>query len=115
MTEEVRSPLTDSPWFWVLTFSAMSLAALGAISGKYGKRQSMDERQYQAAERVAAGESGPAASSESTGRRPYAKPGDTLIPLWPLALTMFAIAIVAAAMLWRSHRRTGPSNRQASS
>ena len=113
MAAQARPPLTDSPWFWVLAFSLTAIAALAAISGKYGRRQSNDERQYQAAERIAAGETGSAASSESTGRRPYATPGDPLIPLWPLTLILATIALVAALMLWRSRRGPAVANREA--
>lgn len=114
MTSHPTAPLTDSPWFWVLAFSLMALLALAAISGKYGRRQSNDERKYQAAERIAAGEKGAAASSETTGRRPYAMPGETLIPLWPLTLILIVIALIAAVMLWRGLRVLGDADNEAS-
>jgi hypothetical protein len=104
MTAQHRPPLTDSPWFWVLAFSLMALVALAAMSGKYGRRQSTLERQYQARDRVAAGETGPTAAGGDTGRRPYAMPGQTLVPLWPLA-SLGHDALVSRVMLWRSRRR----------
>lgn len=107
MTSQPSPPLTDSPWFWVLAFSLMALVALAAMNGKYGRRQSALERQYQARDRVAAGETGPTAAGGDTGRRPYAMPGQTLVPLWPLALIMVAIALVSGAMLWRGRGRPG--------
>jgi membrane protein implicated in regulation of membrane protease activity len=113
MTSQPSAPLTDSPWFWVLAFSLMALLAVAAISGKYGRRQAREERKYQASERIAAGETGAAASSETTGRRPYAMPGETLIPLWPLTLIMIVIALVAAVMLWRGQRGLGATDSEA--
>jgi hypothetical protein len=93
-----RPPITDSPWFWVLMFSLMGMGALAAISGKYGKRQAGIERQYQARERVA--EAGPEGAAQ-TAPRPYSTADDTLIPLWPLAVVLGAIAVSATAMLVR--------------
>jgi hypothetical protein len=108
-----RPPVTDSPWFWVFAFSLMALLALAVMSGKYGRRQSREELKYQASERIAAGEKGDAASSDATGRRPYSRPGATLIPLWPLTAIMFVIALVAWKMLWRDLRRHAAPDREA--
>jgi hypothetical protein len=113
MTPQERPPLTDSPWFWVLAFSLMALLALVAVSGKYGQRQSREERKYQAVDRVAAGEAGPDSSSEAIDRRPYSSPGQTLIPLWPLTLVMLVISAVALAMLGRERRRHNAAKREA--
>lgn len=95
---DVRPPITDSPWFWVLIFSLMGLLALAVISGKYGRRQAGIERQYQARERVA--EAGPEGAAH-IAPRPYATPGDTLIPLWPLAVVLGIVAIFATWLLVR--------------
>jgi len=108
-----QSPLTDSPWFWVLAFSLMALLALLAIGGKYGRRQTRLELQYQARERIA--ERGAAANNpeaaaridDQTGRREFASPGDNLIPLWPLAAILVLIAIFSAVMLSRGRGRPG--------
>lgn len=110
MTAPARPPLTDSAWFWALAFSLLALLALVAMSAKYGQRQSTVERKYQAAERTAAGERGVEASSEQTGRRPFSMPGETLIPLWPLAFIMTAIALVSGIMLARTRRVRSPEN-----
>jgi hypothetical protein len=107
-----QSPLTDSPWFWVLAFSLTALGALAAISfsGWYGKRQTRLERQYQARYRVAekiTAENNPA-TSQRTGdleaHRPFATPGNNLITLWPLAVLLGIVATVAATMLYRASR-----------
>jgi hypothetical protein len=107
-----QSPLTDSPWFWVLAFSLTALGALAAISfsGWYGKRQTRLERQYQARYRVAekiTAENNPAANQRTDdleAHRPFATPGNNLITLWPLAVLLGIVATVAATMLYRASR-----------
>jgi hypothetical protein len=91
-----------------MMFSLMALGALLAIGGKYGRRQSAIERQYQARERVAheqaaANNSAPAEQldAQDEQRREFASPGDTLIPLWPLAALLIAVALFATVMLIR--------------
>jgi hypothetical protein len=113
MENEERQAITDSPWFWVLAFSLMSLLALVAIGGKYGRRQTRLELQYQARERVAerrAAANNPEASAridDRATRRDFASPGDNLIPLWPLAALLFLVAIFSAVMLGRGRGRPG--------
>ncbi|MEX2306301.1 MAG: hypothetical protein WD738_01835 [Pirellulales bacterium] len=108
-----RSPITDSPWFWVLIFAGMALAALLAIGPKYGGRQARLELQYQARERIAAERAAGNidAKTERTNdqaeRRDFASPDDTLIPLWPLALILSVVVIFSAIMLIRGRRRPG--------
>jgi hypothetical protein len=107
-----RSPLTDSPWFWALAFSLMGLIALAAVgfSGKYQKRQAKIELQYQARERVAeklTAENKPAGGERTDdleARRPFATPGNNLITLWPLAVLLGIVAVLAGAMLYRASR-----------
>ncbi len=90
----------------------MALLALAVISfgGKYGKRQAAIERQYQARERVAeklTAENNPQGAEridDLESRRPFATPGNNLITLWPLAILLGVIAVVAAAMLYRANR-----------
>jgi hypothetical protein len=109
-----RTPITDSPWFWVMIFSLMALGALMAIGGKYGRRQSTIERQYQARERIAhqqAASNNSASAERNTVQeslpRGYASPGDPLIPLWPLAALLVAVALIALVMLCRGRGRPG--------
>jgi hypothetical protein len=114
-----QSPITDSPWFWVLAFSLMALLALVAIGGKYGRRQTRLELQYQARERIAerrAGANNPAATErtdDETSEREFAAPGSNLIPLWPLAAILFITAALSAYMLRRG--RLSPSAARLSS
>jgi hypothetical protein len=107
-------PLTDSAWFWVLLFSLVGLLALVAMSPKYGRRQANIERQYQARERVAekiTAENNPDASAridDLDARRPYvATTSEKLIPIWPLAVLLALVSLVAAVMLVRSQRGWG--------
>jgi hypothetical protein len=110
-----QSPVTDSPWFWVLVFAGMALVALVAIGPKYGRRQAGLERQYQARERIAddsvENDQPTAARSEPAERRAFASASNTLVPLWPLALVISAVMVFAAIMLFRAQRRP-PSREQ---
>jgi hypothetical protein len=105
--------MTDSPWFWVLIFSLMALGALTAIGGKYGRRQTVIERQYQARDRVSdvgAGENSQAIATRNdhqANRREFASPENQLVPLWPLTILLLMVAVLAAAMLAWCRRRPG--------
>jgi len=99
MTPHEKPPITDSPWFWVLLFSAVGLILMLVFSGQISKRQARLDRQYQARERV---------QDEAVGdpaRREYSSPENTLIPIWPLAAALVASMLVSAAMLRRDHQR----------
>jgi hypothetical protein len=108
MASQDSPPITDSPWFWVLAFAGMALAALLAIGPKYGGRQARLERVYQARERLSGrfnSANAPAAGTgEQPARRELASEDQTLVPLWPLALLVSCVAIVAAIMLYRGRR-----------
>jgi hypothetical protein len=100
-----------------MIFTLMALGALAAIGGKYGRRQATIERQYQARTRVAEHQASEnnstddARTDQQTSPRDFATPGDTLIPLWPLAVVLVLVALFASAMLvWgRGLRRAQPS------
>lgn len=104
---ESRTPITDSLWFWVLLFSGMAFVALVAMGPKYGGRQARLEQQYQARERIAAQRAAPGEAANG-GRRDFATPEATLIELWPLAVVIGGVSILAAAMLVRERRRQHP-------
>jgi hypothetical protein len=103
-----QSGITDSAWFWVLIFSLMGLVAIFAMHGKYGRRQANIERNYQARERVAekvAAENNltePDRTDNLEVRRDFATPDNQLVPLWPLAILLALVAVVAACMLYRA-------------
>jgi hypothetical protein len=119
----MREPtlLIDSPWFWALVFSLMALLALAAIGGKYGRRQATIERNYQARERVAeklTAENNPGGEKRidySDARHSYATPDNKLIPIWPLAVLLGLISLVAAVMLYRGRGRPGSLDLESSS
>jgi hypothetical protein len=108
-------PVTESPWFWVLIFSLMALLALVAIGGKYGRRQANIEVEYQARERIderTANAQGNNSADDSrtdelADRRAFASPGNTLVPIWPLAAILLVVALFATFMLVRG-QRLGP-------
>jgi len=97
----------------VLVFSLTALGALAAISGKYGRRQTRIELQYQGRERIAAERgagNGSTAMERNDGqaiRREFASPGDSLIPLWPLEVILAIVAIFASVLLAQGRVRLG--------
>ncbi len=121
MEPKQQLPITDSPWFYVLAFALMALLALAVIGPKYGHRQSAMERKYQARERIEehrearSNSADDARMEDLAARRPYATPGDTLVPLWPLAAILVAVALFAAFMLNRGRGRPGSLSRGNSS
>jgi hypothetical protein len=112
MSTKEHSPVTDSPWFWVLIFSLMALFILLLMGPKIGRRQAKIELKYQARERIAAEqESGnnlaPGVRSEEVAdRKALATPNDTLVPLWPLAAILVVVALFSWVMLIRRGRTT---------
>jgi hypothetical protein len=116
--------LLDSIWFWLLLFSGAALAAVIGIGPKYDWRQSIIETKYVARERAAQGASqrraadhvsndaqpgeaehgGPSASSD------WYEPRQTrrMVPLWPVAVVLAMVTVVAAAMLAHRARRRPP-------
>lgn len=88
----------------------MALVLLVAIGRKYERRQANIERNYQGRSRVAErvtreGENNSPQTErieEQDAQREYATPGNQLIPVWPLAILLGLISIVAGWMLYRS-------------
>ncbi len=101
------SPLTDSPWFWLLVFSAAAAVALVLIFPRYQARQRRLEMQYLAREEIlrrrAEGE--PAArEAGDEGDAPPPATGELIIPLWPLAFLSGGGVCFSSYMLFRSRR-----------
>src|SRR5438105_3914053 len=103
MSKSNLSPVTDSPWFWVLVFVLVAVVGLAAIHDKYGKRQAGIERQYQARERTAEqvaavgkADSGDGRVAEDVPLPAYATPGHNLISIWPLFAILSLFGVVAA-------------------
>jgi hypothetical protein len=115
-----KSPFTDSPWFYVLVFSLMALLALIVIGPKYGQRQSAMDRKYQARERIEDGRAArnnsgvEARNNDVADRRSFATPDDTLVPLWPLAVVLSAVALFATYMLLRGRGRLATASSEQS-
>lgn len=101
--------LTDSVWFWLTVFSLMATVALAGIAGKYERRQGQIEgrflgRQTLALERGrrAAGLDPSDLAENAADVELQARP--QLIPLWPIAVTVTAIACGSGWMLVREIR-----------
>ncbi len=91
----------------------MALLALVVIGGKYGRRQTQLELQYQAREHVAdrfVAENKSTSdnrTSNQADRRDFVSPGRNLVPLWPLAVVLVLISVFSAFMLSRGRGRPG--------
>jgi len=98
-------PITDSPWFWALVFSAAGLVCVLVIMPQYAKRQRRLEMQYMAREEIlrrqAEGEPAAREAGEEGETAPPAV-GELIIPIWPLASVCVAVMGLASYMLWKS-------------
>lgn len=110
MDQPGRPRITDSGWFWATVFSAMSLAGIGLIAGKFEVRQRQVEgrflgRQKAAEERVrrSAGLPPVDLAGEAEDREIVAP--NRIVPLWTLATAAAAATALSAAMLARDLRR----------
>jgi hypothetical protein len=121
MQLDPASSITESPWYWVLAFSLMALLALIVIGPKYGRRQSALERKYQARERIddarqaRNNSDSDLRTDELAARRQFATPGNTLVPLWPLAAILVVVALFAGYMLRRGRERPDSIRHEGSS
>lgn len=101
------APITDSPWFWVLVFSAAGTVALAVIFPRYQARQRKLEMQYLAREEIlrrnAEGEPVARAPGQEGDAAPPAT-GELIIPIWPLSLLCGAVFALSWYMLLRSRR-----------
>jgi hypothetical protein len=82
MDQPGRPRITDSGWFWATVFSAMSLAGIGLIAGKFEVRQ----RQVEAEDREVVAPT-------------------RIVPLWTLATAAALATALSATMLARDLRR----------
>ncbi len=92
-----RTPITDSPWFWVYLFGTAALIALALLTPKYGPRQAQLEREFQGRQRAAQNLNGrePSIALSSADR--------TLVSLRPLYFGLAAVTLVAWVVFWRKH------------
>jgi hypothetical protein len=110
MDQPGRPRITDSGWFWATVFSAMSLAGIGLIAGKFEVRQRQVEgrflgRQKAAEERVrrSAGLPPVDLAVEAEDREVVAP--TRIVPLWTLATAAALATALSATMLARDLRR----------
>ncbi len=92
-----RSSIVDSPWYWIYVFCAAALIALIVIGPKFARRQTLDERNYQARQR---------ANQAALGQEPdvpLSTEDNRIITLTPLFLIVAVVFTVAWAIVWWSH------------
>lgn len=110
MDQPVRPRITDSGWFWATTFSAMALAGILLISGKFDVRQRQVEGRFLGRQK-AAGERArrsaglpPVDLADAAEDREVAAPA-RIVPLWTLATAALLATVFSAGMLARDLRR----------
>ncbi len=111
----VARPITDSPWFWLLVFSAAGLVCVLVIMPQYAKRQRRLEMQYMAREEILRRQAEGEPAAREAGEEGAAAPpavGELIIPIWPLASVCVAAMGLASYMLWKS-RSTADQAKQA--
>ncbi len=101
-----RRAWAESPWFWVMIFSAAGVLLLLAFSAKYAARQRRLEMQYYARQEITRRQvEGTAQPAGAEGEAKPPLPGELIIPIWPLVSLFTAGGAIAAAMAWRATRR----------
>jgi hypothetical protein len=111
MDSNYKPPITDSPWFWVLLFSAFALFMFWRFSGRYYDRQAQLERHFQAKDRVMNND--PVADRLHTkilgrvdeNRRRLATPDEPLIPVWPLIVLLICAIAISSYKLFRQRQQ----------
>ena len=101
-------PPTDSPWFWALAFSLMSLVGIGLIASKFDARQRQIEgrflgRQQAAQERARRAAGLPPVDLAAEARDREAVAAGRIVPLWTLA-TAAGLAAVGSGIMLRRER-----------
>lgn len=110
MDQPGRPRITDSGWFWATVFSAMALAGIGLIAGKFDVRQRQVEgrflgRQRAAEERARRSAGLPPVDLAATAEDRESAAPERIVPLWTLASAAVLATVVSAAMLARDLRR----------
>jgi hypothetical protein len=114
--------LAESPWFWVILFASMALAALVVVRPKYTLRQARLEQRFDNRIRAKAAQQQPPASDEQAassndGDEGSEKVGPTMTELepvavlWPLEILLIMV-IAGSAVAWiltaRRHASRSP-------
>ena len=103
-----KTPITDSPWFWVAVFCAAGMMFLLVIGPQYAARQRRLEMQYLAHQEIVRRQAEGDSAARAAGQEGDAPPpavGELIIPLWPLLLPLTALFVVSAVISWRRRRR----------
>ena len=105
--------VTDSPWFWALVFSLMSLVALVAIAPKFDVRQRQVEGRFLGREQSARERERRTAGLEPVDLAEAARPPEEvarprIVPLWTLATAAAAGTAVSGWLLYRERSRRLP-------
>ncbi len=107
MNSEPRPPISDSPWFWLLTILAAAVIGAVAIAPKYARRQEAIERKFEArqeiARRQAAGE-GLSREGESARNELSQSPRSLHVPIWTLITALAVLLVVLGIFVWRQQR-----------
>ena len=88
------TPVTDSPWFWLVVFLCGALVALVLAGPKFSWRQPQIERQYQA--RQNAGQTVSTAEAD----RPLSTPGNPMLTLRPLLVGLVVALVISTILFW---------------
>ena len=102
-----RPAPTDSPWFWLMLFSAAGLIVLVIVWPKYSARQGRLELQFRATQEATRRKVEGTPVAREPGEEGDAAPpaaGELIVKLWPISLALAALLIGSSTMFWRSQR-----------
>lgn len=101
-----RSPITDSPLFWLMLFASVGLVMLAAIEPKFARRHERIERMQQSRERAAeqTHAAGDEKASEPVIRWQPGRPV-TLRPLMLFVAAVLALAMIGMQIRLRKQRQ----------
>ena len=100
-----RPGWSESPWFWVMIFSAAAALFLLGFSTKYAARQRRLEMQYYARQEITRRQvEGTPTPADGPGEVAPPAPGELIIPIWPLVTLLALSSAVSAVLAWRSTR-----------
>lgn len=106
------TPLSDSPWFWLLLFSATAIFALLVVSPKYVRRQGRLIRQFEARRQHRGmlpreSQEDDTHARKARSRIPEASGVRRRFRLTPLVLLAVLVLIISGTMLVVSRRWPG--------
>lgn len=97
--QRVRTPLTDSPWFWLYLFGTAGVLAIAAQSTRYGDRQSQHDRQFQGRQHIYRH------AADEDAAAPFSTAADKVADLRPLyALLLTVIGAGWVGLGWQRFR-----------